>query len=184
MVKCRTAFHIVPFMKTVREKPYHIISLILNKTFWKCNDKLSSFNTFPCCSACLKIQLIFSRKIFPELQCCSFCLIGRIEMFLSFRIGNIINSFRHIRQLVVSDKWMSAYKHSPFPALACFAVSRCIGTCLRTYPPFGGCSLQGRNTQSINEVCAMGVFCSQIRFKHFHRRRSQTRVQRISRNNR
>ena len=33
---------------------------------------------------------------------------------------------------------MSAYKHSPFPALACFAVSRCIGTCLRTYPPVGG----------------------------------------------
>ena len=30
----------------------------------------------------------------------------------------------------------------------------------------------------------MGVFHSQIRFKHFHRRRSQTRVQRISRNNR
>ena len=33
---------------------------------------------------------------------------------------------------------MSAYKHSPFPALVCFAVSRCIGTYLQTYPPVGG----------------------------------------------
>ena len=33
---------------------------------------------------------------------------------------------------------MSAYKHPPFPALADFIVSRCIGTCLRTYPPIGG----------------------------------------------
>ena len=120
MVKCRTTFYTIPFMKAVREKPYYIICLVLNKTFWKCNDKLSSFNTFPCCSACLKIQLILSGKIFPELWCCSFRLIGSIEMFLSFRIGNIVNSSCHIRQLVLSDKWMSAYKHSPFrlsPAL-------------------------------------------------------------------
>ena len=33
---------------------------------------------------------------------------------------------------------MSAYKHSPLSALAGFTVSRCIGTCLRTYPPVGG----------------------------------------------
>ena len=67
MVKCRTTFYTIPFMKAVREKPYYIICLVLNKTFWKCNDKLSSFNTFPCCSTCLKIQLILSGKIFPEL---------------------------------------------------------------------------------------------------------------------
>ena len=56
---------------------------------------------------------------------------------------------------------MSAYKHPPFPALADFIVSKCIGTCLRTYPPVGGLLPAGRNTQSINEVCAMGVFRSQ-----------------------
>ena len=33
---------------------------------------------------------------------------------------------------------MSAYKHPPFSACAGFTVSRCIGTCLRTYPPIGG----------------------------------------------
>ena len=33
---------------------------------------------------------------------------------------------------------MSAYKHPPSSALAGIAVSRCIGTCLRTYPPVGG----------------------------------------------
>lgn len=54
MEKCRTAFHIVPSMKAVREKPYHIIRLVLNKTFWKCNDKLPSFNTLPSCSACIQ----------------------------------------------------------------------------------------------------------------------------------
>ena len=32
---------------------------------------------------------------------------------------------------------MSAYKHPPSPAPADFIVSRCIGTCLRTYPPIG-----------------------------------------------
>lgn len=104
MVKCRTTFYTVPFIKTFREKPYHIICLVLNKTFWKCNDKLPSFNTFSCCSTCLKIQLILSGKILPELWCCSFRLIGRIEMFLSFRIRNIVNSSYHIRQLVLSDK--------------------------------------------------------------------------------
>ena len=31
MVKCRTAFHIVPFMKAVREKPYHIIWFVDGK---------------------------------------------------------------------------------------------------------------------------------------------------------
>ena len=56
---------------------------------------------------------------------------------------------------------MSAYKHSPFRLSPALTVSRCIGTCLRTYPPVGDCPLQGRNTQSINEVCAMGVFRSQ-----------------------
>ena len=33
---------------------------------------------------------------------------------------------------------MSAYKHPPFSACTGFAVSRCIGICLRTYPPVGG----------------------------------------------
>lgn len=41
-------------MKAVREKPYHIICLVLNKTFRKCNDKLPSFNTLPSCSACIQ----------------------------------------------------------------------------------------------------------------------------------
>ena len=44
---------------------------------------------------------------------------------------------------------MSAYKHPPSPALADFIVSRCIGTCLRTYPPVGGLLPAGRNTQSL-----------------------------------
>ena len=99
-----SALYTIPFMKAVCKKPYHIICLVLNKTFRKCNNKLPPFNTFPCCSACFKIQLILSGKILPELWCCSLCLIGRIKMFLSFRIGNIINSSCHIRQLVLSDK--------------------------------------------------------------------------------
>ena len=93
---------------------------------------------FPCWAAYLKIQLIFSCKIFPKFRRCPFCLIGRIEIFLSFRIGDIINPSCHVGQLTLSDKWMSAYKHPPFSACAGFAVSRCIGTCLRTYPPVGG----------------------------------------------
>jgi hypothetical protein len=33
---------------------------------------------------------------------------------------------------------MSAYKHSPFRLSPALTVSRCISTCLRTYPPIGG----------------------------------------------
>ena len=143
VMKGSTALHTISFMKTLRKKPYHIICPVLNKTFGKCNDKFTPFNTFPCWTTRLKIQLIFSRKIFPELRCCSFRLIGRIEMFLSFRIGNIINSSCHIRQLVLSDKWMSAYKHSPFRLSPALTVSRCIGTCLRTNCRFRHSSRQG-----------------------------------------
>ena len=138
VVKSCAALYTISFMKSLCKKSYHITCPVLNKTFGNCYDELTPFDTFPCWAACLKIQLIFSRKIFPKLRCCPFCLIGRLEIFLSFRIGDIINTPCHIGQLTLSDKWMSAYKHPPSSALAGFAVSRCIGTCLRTYPPVGG----------------------------------------------
>ena len=48
VMKGSTALHPISFMKTLRKKPYHIICPVLNKTFRKCNDKLTPFNTFPC----------------------------------------------------------------------------------------------------------------------------------------
>ena len=104
VMKSSGALHIISFMKSIRKKSYHIICPILNKTFGKCYDELTPLNTFPCRSACLKIQLIFSCKIFPKFKCCPFCLIGSIKIFLSFRIGNIINTPCHIGQLTLSDK--------------------------------------------------------------------------------
>ena len=104
VMKGSTAFHTISFMKTLRKKPYHIICPVLNKTFRKCYDELSPFNTFSCRTTCLKVQLIFSCKIFPKLRCYSFCLIGRIEIFLPFRIRDIINPSCHIGQLALSDK--------------------------------------------------------------------------------
>ena len=98
------ALHAISFMERFRKKSYHIICPILNKTFGKCNNKLTPFDTFPCRSSRLKIQLIFSCKIFPKLRCCPFRLIGSIEMFLPFGIGNIINTPCHIGQLTLSDK--------------------------------------------------------------------------------
>ena len=115
VMKGCAALHAISFMESFRKKSYHIISSVLNKTFGKCYDELTPLDTFPCWSARLKIQLIFSCKIFPKLRCCPFRLIGSIEMFLPFGIGNIINTPCHIGQLTLSDKWMSAYKHPPFP---------------------------------------------------------------------
>ena len=42
------ALYIISFMKSLCKKSYHIICPVLNKTFRKCNDKLTPFNTFPC----------------------------------------------------------------------------------------------------------------------------------------
>ena len=56
---------------------------------------------------------------------------------------------------------MSAYKHSPFRLSPALTVSRCISTCLRTIRLSAERLPAGRNTQSINEVYAMGVFRSQ-----------------------
>lgn len=104
MMKGGTTLHTISFMESFRKKSYHITCPVLNKTFGKCNNKLTPFDTFPCRSARLKIQLIFSCKIFPKLRCCPFCLIGLIEILLSFRIGDIINTPCHIGQLTLSDK--------------------------------------------------------------------------------
>ena len=62
---------------------------------------------------------------------------------------NIINPSCHIGQLALSDKWMSAYKYPPSPALADFIVSRCIGTCLRT-----DCRIRHKPRRATSEIAS------------------------------
>ena len=104
LVMMKAALHSIPYLLwKVSVKSLTTSPACTEQNFGKCNNNSRPYDTFPADPLALNPTDFFLSR-FSKLRCCPFCLIGLIEILLSFRIGDIINTPCHIGQLTLSDK--------------------------------------------------------------------------------
>ena len=103
VVKRRRTLHAVFLPEHFCKPPEQKLRIFIPQTFRKSNDQLPPFNTLSRLLIALpEIVLHLFRQILLKLRL--YCAVDCIQMFLSFRIADIVHTPPHIGQLFHPDE--------------------------------------------------------------------------------